>query len=287
MDFYLRQDAEGGPNMERAFHIRYQELHLAASLHYPAATGNEADCKWPLVVICHGFVGNRIGADRLFVQAARKLASEGSFVIRFDFAGCGESEGDYGEHGLDSMISQTRAVLDYGLSLDCVDPLRVTLLGHSLGGAVALLAAVRDKRVKSLVLWSPVGYPFNDIVRIVGRQKYDEAVGQGAADYLGYRLSPAFFESLMKHQPFQEAPKFAGEVLLVHGTGDDVIPADYTFLLEKTFWLRGDSRCDKAVILQADHTYSRGEHRNELFRETADWLRGYEKRHQEWYDWSI
>ncbi|MBW5445698.1 alpha/beta fold hydrolase [Cohnella sp. CFH 77786] len=273
--------------MERSISISHNDLKLAASIHYPAACDKFADRKLPLVVICHGFVGSRMGVDRLFVLAGREFARQGSLVIRFDFAGCGESEGIYGEHGLDSMIAQTRSVLDYGLGLDCVDPLRVTLIGHSLGGAAALLTATRDKRVKSLALWSPVGHPFSDITRIVGREVYNEAVKRGRADYLGYTLIPAFFDSLQLHQPFQEAPKFLGDVFIAHGTGDDIIPADYSFLLEKTFWLRGEGRCDKNILFQADHTYSRGIHKAELFRSTAEWLGAHEARQRDWHHWSI
>ncbi|MDG0792492.1 alpha/beta fold hydrolase [Cohnella ginsengisoli] len=273
--------------MERSLTIRYGDLSLAATIHYPSQEGKTACNKLPLVIINHGFVGNRIGVDRLFVLAAREFAGRGNLVIRFDFAGCGESEGAYGDHGLDSMIEQTRAVLDYALGLDIVDPTRVTLLGHSLGGSVALLTGVRDRRVKSLALWSPVAYPFNDILRIVGRKAYDEAVTKGHADYLGYSIKPAFFDALMKHQPFQETQKFPGDVLLVHGTGDETIPVDYTFLLEKTFWLRGEGRCEKSIIFQADHTYSKGEHKEQLFKATGDWLGGYEQRQRDWQHWSI
>ncbi|MFC5702452.1 alpha/beta hydrolase family protein [Cohnella faecalis] len=273
--------------MERPLNIRHEDLTLAATIHYPAADSKLPVGKLPLVIINHGFVGSRIGVDRLFVLTGRELADRGFLVIRFDFAGCGESEGVYGEHGLESMISQTRSVLDYALGLDIVDPLRITLLGHSLGGAAALLTATRDRRIKSLALWSPVGYPFNDIVRIVGRKTYDEAVTKGKSDYSGYTLKPDFFESLQQHQPFQEAQKFHGDVFIAHGTSDDVIPADYSFLLEKTFWLRGEGRCDKNIIFQADHTYTRGEHKQELIRSTADWLGGHDERQQNWHHWSI
>ncbi|RED55422.1 alpha/beta hydrolase family protein [Cohnella phaseoli] len=273
--------------MEKPITIQHDNLALTATIHYPVRDGACPEKKMPLVVICHGFIGSRIGVDRLFLLASRLLAQRGFLVIRFDFAGCGESEGVYGEHGLDSMIAQTRSVLDYGLSLDCVDPLRVTLLGHSLGGAVALLTGTRDRRVKSLALWSPVSYPFSDIVKIVGRGVYDETVKKGQADYQGYKLKPEFFESLQQHQPFQEASKFSGDVFIAHGTSDDVIPADYSFLLEKTFWLRGEGRCDKNILFQADHTYSQGVHKNELYQSTLDWLATHEKRQQDWQHWSI
>jgi pimeloyl-ACP methyl ester carboxylesterase len=273
--------------MERTITIRHEELSLTASIHYPVHNGECTEKKMPIVVICHGFVGSRLGVDRLFVLAARELAHRGNLVIRFDYAGCGESDGVYGEHGLESMIAQTRSVLDYGLSLDCVDPLRVSLIGHSLGGAVALLTGTRDKRVKSLALWSPALHPFTDILHIVGRDIYDEAIKKGQADYQGYRLKPEFFEALQQHQPFQEAVKFQGDVFIAHGTSDDTIPADYSFLLEKTFWMRGEGRCDKNIIFQADHTYSQGVHKAELYQSTLEWLNSHEKRQQDWQHWSI
>lgn len=276
--------------MERHIDIRWQEERLAATIHYPeerAPFERGVKRRAPVTIICHGFVGSRIGVDRLFVNAARKLAGEGHIVVRFDFAGCGESTGDYGQTGLDDMISQTQSVLDYALGCGDVDPQRVTLIGHSLGGAIAILTAVRDQRIKRLVLWSPVAYPFNDIVRIVGREQYDTAMTRGSADYLGYSFTPAYFNALGVHQPLQEARKFNGDVLLVHGTSDDVIPADYSFLFQKVFWLRSDGQCDKEIVFQADHTYSDGTHREKLFTCTLQWLKRWEKRQEEWANWSI
>ncbi|MGU3472821.1 alpha/beta hydrolase family protein [Paenibacillus sp. D51F] len=273
--------------MEKQLTLRHDGLELTATLHYPAGGGAEREERKPAVLICHGFVGSRIGVDRLFVKTARQLAAQGSYVLRFDYGGCGESGGSYGSLGFDSMVEQTRTALDYILSMDCVDPQRITLLGHSLGGAVALHTAVKDKRVTRLVMWSSVGYPFNDIVRIVGRGGYDEAVLKGSTDYAGYTLEPVFFDSLQQHQPFQAASRFGGDVLLVHGTSDDVIPADYSFLYQKVFWTRGDGLCDKEIIFQADHTYSTRAHQEEAIRLTADWLEKLEGRRQEWQHWSI
>ncbi|WP_018978151.1 alpha/beta hydrolase [Saccharibacillus kuerlensis] len=271
--------------MERQIVIRHKTHDLTATIHYPTSGGCEG--RLPLTVICHGFVGSRIGVDRLFVVTARELAAEGQLVVRFDYAGCGESGGVYGEEGMESMILQTRTVLDYAMTCADIDPSRVTLIGHSLGGAVALLTAVRDRRVKSLAMWSSVGYPFNDIVKITGRERYDESVRTGSTDYLGYSFTPVFFESLGSFQPFQEASKFYGDVLVVHGTSDDVIPVDYAFLYQKLFWTREDSRCDKEIIFQADHTYSSGPHRRQLLDITKRWLQDRHKSEVDWQHWTI
>lgn len=278
--------------MEHHITIQSGQLELAATLHYPISgegglTANSSPGRYPIVIIAHGFVGNRIGVNRLFVKVARDFSRHGFMVLRFDYGGCGESTGDYGAGGLDALIDQTRHVIDYALDMDCVDPQKIILLGHSLGGAVSVLTSARDKRVKSLILWSAVAYPFNDIVNITGKKIYEEAVQSGSADYLGYALQPIFFQSLAKYQPFEQLRKFSGDVLLIHGTGDEVIPVDYCFLYQKLFWLRQQGQCDKEVIFQADHTFSGAQASEQVVNKTRDWLLYLDKRKADWNDWEI
>ena len=274
--------------MERPMTIRYGQINLAATLHYPAWGDHREVSRHPVVVICHGFVGSRIGTDRLFVKAARELAAHGFVVLRFDYAGCGESSGDYGATGVDSWIEQTRYALDAALGLDFADTGNVTLLGHSLGGAVAVLTGAIDKRVRNLVLWAPVGHPFQDIVSIVGKARYEEAITKGAAEFAGYRLQSSFFQSLSEAQPFLQAKQFAGDVFLVHGSSDAVITAEYSFLYQKVFRTRPNGGlCDKEIITHADHTFSTKGHAARAIGHTVDWLKNKETRKQGWYEWEI
>jgi pimeloyl-ACP methyl ester carboxylesterase len=276
--------------MEHHITINTDTAELAATLHYPSAesreTGKRND-RWPMIIICHGFIGTRIGVNRLFVKAARNFSARGYMVLRFDYGGCGESTGDYGVGGLDVLIDETRRVIDYAVGLDCVDLNRVILLGHSLGGAVALLTAARDSRVKTLVMWSAVAHPHNDIVKIIGKETYQRLAAGGTIDHQGYSFTKGFFESLSKHQPFEQIRKFNGDVLIVHGTADDVIPVDYAPLYQKIFWLRSDGQCDLELIFQADHTYSSNESVERLLEKTGDWLTDMQKRRKEWNDWMI
>jgi pimeloyl-ACP methyl ester carboxylesterase len=274
--------------MEKHLTVKSGEYQLEATLHYPDQVFSNSNTeRYPIIVFVHGFVGNRIGENRLFVRAARRFAQEGYLALRFDFAGCGESAGEYGETGLESFVTQTRDILDYVTSLDCVDLNRVIVVGHSLGGATALLAASKDKRVKKLVLWAPVGHPFSDIVKIVGNSTYEKVQIFGSSSYLGYDLTKLFFESLAYQHPFQEALKFTGDVYLVHGTADEEVPVDYTYLYEKLFLTRQDGLCEKEILVGADHRFTNSADARATIESSLNWLKHVEKQKENWYNWTI
>lgn len=257
--------------MELQIEIPFDDIKLAATLHKPLKQQRHNQSGYPLVIICHGFIGNRIGVDRLFVKASRDLAAHGYMVLRFDYAGCGESFGDYGNSKMDDLIRQTHHVIDHAIQYQEVDPGRVTLLGHSLGGAVATLAAVNHPKIKSLVLWAPVAHPFHDIVKIVGVEKYMSKQQQENVDYLGYSFTNNYFGSLKEQHPIENAHIFTGDVFIVHGSADEVIPVDYCHLYQQAF-LSGQSTCEKEVILGANHTFSSVAHTEKLLELTRNWL---------------
>ena len=171
--------------------IQSNQVELSATLHLPQH--RSAGIKFPLVIICHGFVGNRIGVNRLFVKASRQFASHGLAVLRFDYEGCGESFGEYGSYGLERFIQQTKDVIDYVKGIHQVDQQQIFLLGHSLGGAIAALTASNDQRIKGLIMWAAVGHPFHDIVKIVGHEKYQMSLSHPYVDYEGFRINETFF----------------------------------------------------------------------------------------------
>ncbi|HZG76561.1 MAG TPA: hypothetical protein VEZ72_11990 [Paenibacillus sp.] len=67
--------------MERQIELRATGRRLAATLHEPPMDGGRDTARFPAVVICHGFVGDRIGENRLFAsflyQKVFRTRSEG------------------------------------------------------------------------------------------------------------------------------------------------------------------------------------------------------------------
>ena len=251
--------------------IKWKNERLAATLDIPENL--QACKKYPLFIICHGFIGSKVGVDRLFVKAAEELNKDQYIVLRFDYSGCGESTGDYGKMGLHDFIDQTRTVIDYAYQLKQIDRNQITLLGHSLGGATAVLTASRDTRIKRLVLWSSVAHPYEDIKQIVCRDKAKSYKNLTEMDYMGYTLTKCFFDSLLPYQPLLETVNFPGNVLILHGTSDEDIPVRYAKAFEESFAKRSSGTCTKHEIEGANHTISNTKHFMELIQFTRKWAK--------------
>ncbi len=121
-------------------------LQLAGTLHRPAGTG--PNCV-PGLVLCHGFGGNSDGAGHPIL--ARGLAEAGYVVLRFDFRGCGASEGEPGRIIFEEEVEDLKAAVTFLSDQDGVDATRVAAIGASMGGSVAIYGAAADSRIRACV----------------------------------------------------------------------------------------------------------------------------------------
>lgn len=82
-------------------------------------------------------------------EIARALRDCGFAVLRFDFAGLGASEGDFSDTNFSSNVADLVAAADY-LRREFEAP--KILIGHSLGGAAALVAATGIAEIKGVAV---------------------------------------------------------------------------------------------------------------------------------------
>jgi pimeloyl-ACP methyl ester carboxylesterase len=105
-----------------------------------------------LVLMCHGFRGDKLGPNRTFVRLARRLQSAGVGSLRFDQYGSGDSAGDFFDSSFAGWVKTTTTLAQRFLD----DDYRVALLGQSVGGTAALIAAAElGERLASAVAWVP------------------------------------------------------------------------------------------------------------------------------------
>ncbi|GHU24284.1 hypothetical protein FACS1894172_10390 [Spirochaetia bacterium] len=131
--------------------------------------------KFSAVVMLHGYASDKDEAGGGYKICAPELAKQGIASIRIDFFGTGESTVDYLEYDLDSAVANTDCAFDYLKTLKTVDATRIGVMGWSMGGTVALLAAGKNTAYKSVLTWA------------------------GATDLNGAVFTPAAYEIAVKN----------------------------------------------------------------------------------------
>lgn len=106
------------------------------------------------VVICPPMFHEQVRGYRLFALAADALASSGLGVLRFDYPGTGDSDGDEEAFTLDRAEAAARAALDRLEQLSGSSPMAV--LGIRAGAYIATRLAAHRPQVR-LWLWQPTG----------------------------------------------------------------------------------------------------------------------------------
>lgn len=108
----------------------------------------------PFVLNLHGFAGSASGYKYLHTHVARMLADHGVGCARFDFYGCGESDGEFSDMTFDGLHSDAADLYAWVRAQPYVDSRRVFLSGQSMGGYVAASIAPR-LRPHGLILMVP------------------------------------------------------------------------------------------------------------------------------------
>jgi uncharacterized protein len=106
-------------------------------------------------IFCAPFAEEKLWAHRVFVSFARFLAEKGYPVLRFDYMGHGDSEGDFEISSVQTMISDINCAAQI-LQERIPSIESLGFLGLRFGATLALLAASLENRPKKLILWEPI-----------------------------------------------------------------------------------------------------------------------------------
>lgn len=188
-------------------------LTLAARLDLPPSGQPLAHA-----VFAHCFTCTK--HSKAAAHVSRTLAASGIAVLRFDFTGLGESEGQFSETTFSSNIDDLVAAAHFLARHHQAPGL---LIGHSLGGAAVIRAAARLDQVRAV---ATIGAPADP--GHLGRRI--EAASQGSSDKVQLRVAgrlvavkPRFVEDLESSDD-QRAISALGKALLVlHSPLDQVV----------------------------------------------------------------
>ena len=239
-------------------------VSVLAGINGTLTSAKRADAH-PHVVMLHGFGGNRDETGDLFKKLAQRLADAGLSSLRFDFPGCGDSEGEFGDVTVPLYRRIAISALRYAKSSPGSDPKRLALLGYSFGGAIATSCLKGDApHARALVLWAPVGDPRVDMVVSLGAERAAEAERTGKVTVPWgkgtIRLKREFFRSLAEIDPIAAISVFDGGVYVAAGSLDRLAP-----YVAKLYDAAKSARLrEKRIIEGADHFFGANERRSPL-----------------------
>lgn len=163
-------------------------------------------------------------------RIARALAQEGFGVLRFDFTGLGQSEGDFEDTNFSSNLSDLKAAADF-LSRAYKAP--QLLVGHSLGGAAVLSIAEQLETVQAVAtIGAPadpghVKHLFGESINNI-KEEGKTRVTIGGRSFM---VKQSFLRDLEQHQLVNRLPKLKKALLFMHSPQDEVVDVENARLL--------------------------------------------------------
>lgn len=201
---------------------------------------------WAVAIFAHCFTCGKdvVAASRI----SRKLADAGIGVLRFDFTGLGGSDGDFASTSFSTNLADLESAAQF--LADKYHPPRL-LIGHSLGGIAALVAAQRIASIEAVVTIAAPASPQH--VQHLFAEQACAIRAQGYAEVdIGGRLFniDANFLTDLEKWPLEKALADLQKPLLIFHS-----PADRVVSIDQAATIYSAARHPKSFISleQADH----------------------------------
>jgi putative redox protein len=182
----------------------------------------------------------------------RALTAQGIAVLRFDFTGLGESEGDFADTNFSSNVSDLIAASEF-LKENYEAP--QILIGHSLGGAAVLQAAREIKECKAVITIGAPCEPSHVLNLLKDKREVIEQHGEAEIELAGrnFKIKKQFLVDLNAVTMKENIANLRKALLIFHS------PIDTTVGIENARQIYSIARHPKSFVSldDADHLLSR------------------------------
>jgi uncharacterized OsmC-like protein/esterase/lipase len=153
---------------------------------------------------------------------SNELTEKGISVLNFDFTGLGHSEGDFSATNFSSNISDLEDINRF-LTENYIAP--VILIGHSLGGAAAIITASKLANIKAVVSIAAPSY-----VKHITRhfQNFDDIINKKGHALLNiggrpFTIRKQFLDDLEMHNLEEVIKDLRKPILIMHSPQDTIV----------------------------------------------------------------
>ncbi len=172
------------------------------------------------VIFAHCFTCNKnLTAVR---NIGKALTSNGFGVLRFDFTGLGESEGDFADSNFSGNVEDLVAAARF-LEENYSAP--TLLIGHSLGGAAVIFAAEKIKSIQALATVGAPSDPSHVQHLLKSGLEEIETTGKATVNLSGrdFTIKKQFLEDLKSKSLPETVKRLRKPLLILHSPQDDTV----------------------------------------------------------------
>ena len=250
------------PSLQRGTFTGSDGSVLAAALDLPAGEIRA----YALFAHCFTCSKDVLAARRL----SSALAGHGIGVLRFDFTGLGQSEGEFANTNFSSNVADLVRAADY---LRQTFEAPAILIGHSLGGAAVLAAASEIPEAKAVVtIGAPadVGHVLHNFGTSIDQIRAD---GDAEVTLAGrrFRIKRQFIDDAEEQKLAEKIATLGKALLVMHA------PLDQTVGIDNASQIFAAAKHPKSFVTldDADHLLSRAEDGNYAAGVISAWVERY------------
>jgi dipeptidyl aminopeptidase/acylaminoacyl peptidase len=239
-DITIEQELPRGSNY-RQYIASYESEGLKIYGLLTIPDGEKPATGWPAIIFNHGFIPPNIyRTTERYVAYVDAIARSGYVVFKPDYRGHGNSEGEAtGGYASPAYTVDVLNALASVKKLPEVDPNRIGMWGHSMGGMITLRSMVVSKDIKAGVIWGGVVASYADLLT-KWRRPQSEVVAtpppgrrwrtEFIETYGTPEENPDFWNSI---SPITFVSDISGPVQLDHSTTDEEVPIEFSESLDQ------------------------------------------------------
>lgn len=224
---------------------------------------DQIQSNYKTVILVHGF-GVTKEEYGMFDGLASHFAAAGILSYRFDFSGCGESEGDYAETSLSKLRDDLASILAFVKSQPHVDGSRIGIHAQSFGTSTAVAL---HPRINSLILMGSISRPKEFFLKRYGKNNVTGIPEIQKADGRVIKLKSQFWTDFDNHDLLSSIQKIRCSILFIHGGSDSTVPLTEM----EAYYEKVNGKKEKVIITGADHGLR--PYRKKMYKIAADWFK--------------
>ena len=200
-------------------------------------------------------------------RSSRILAQKGYAVLRFDFSGLGDSEGDFSECNFSTSVEDIDAAINF-LTEHYTAP--SILIGHSLGGTSSLASAIDNDYIKKVITIASPSQPAHVLHHFGPALTLLEQNIPSSFEVAGkfYDINPQFVTDVRTWDMQTQLPKLNKPVLIFNIENDALVSEKDA--LEINEWVKGETSL--IHLKDTDHLLSNKAANMDAVEKMVDWL---------------